>query len=57
MGQWLQPRSRGSHFSMAQRHRKMTFQKEFPALLKKHRIACDERYYGNESSRPFETWT
>ena len=25
-------------------HRKMTFQEEFLALLKKHRIAYDERY-------------
>jgi putative transposase len=25
-------------------HRKMTFQEEFMALLKKHRIAYDERY-------------
>ena len=25
-------------------HRKMTFQQEFVALLKKHRIAYDERY-------------
>lgn len=27
-----------------QHHRKMTFQEEFLALLKKHRIAYDERY-------------
>ena len=27
-------------------HRKMTFQQEFVALLKKHRIAYDERYLG-----------
>ena len=25
-------------------HRKMTFQEEFVALLKKHRIAYDEKY-------------
>jgi len=25
-------------------HRKMTFQEEFLALLKKHRVAYDERY-------------
>ena len=25
-------------------HRKMTFHEEFLALLKKHRIECDERY-------------
>jgi REP element-mobilizing transposase RayT len=37
-------------------HRKMTFQEEFLALLKKHRIEFDERYiYGNEFGRPFET--
>jgi REP element-mobilizing transposase RayT len=28
----------------ADHHRKMTFQEEFVALLKKHRIQCDERY-------------
>jgi putative transposase len=28
----------------AEHHRKMTFQEEFLALLKKHRIAYDERY-------------
>jgi len=28
----------------AEHHRKMTFQEEFVALLKKHRIAYDERY-------------
>ena len=28
----------------AEHHRMMTFQKEFVALLKKHRIECDERY-------------
>ncbi|HOC54316.1 MAG TPA: hypothetical protein PKI20_01700 [Verrucomicrobiota bacterium] len=25
-------------------HRKLTFQEEFLALLRRHRIACDERY-------------
>ena len=28
----------------AEHHRKMTFQEEFVALLKKHRIQYDERY-------------
>ena len=30
--------------SQAGHHRKMTFQEEFLALLKKHRINYDERY-------------
>jgi len=30
--------------SQEEHHRKMTFQEEFLALLKKHRIAFDERY-------------
>jgi hypothetical protein len=30
--------------SQAEHHRKMTFQEEFLALLKKQRIAYDERY-------------
>ncbi len=30
--------------SQEEHHRKMTFQEEFLALLKKHHIACDERY-------------
>jgi putative transposase len=30
--------------SQAQHHRKMTFQEEFVALLKKHRIEYEERY-------------
>ena len=30
--------------SQAEHHRKMTFQEEFLALLKKHGIAYDERY-------------
>ena len=30
--------------SQAEHHRKMTFQEEFLALLKKHRIEYDERY-------------
>ena len=30
--------------TQAEHHRKMTFQEEFLALLKKHRIAYDERY-------------
>jgi putative transposase len=28
----------------AEHHRRMTFQEEFMALLKKHHIECDERY-------------
>ena len=28
----------------AEHHRKMTFQEEFLALLKRHRITYDERY-------------
>ena len=33
-------------------HRKMTFQEEFLALLKKHRVTYDERYlWGNEPQR------
>jgi putative transposase len=30
--------------SQPEHHRKMTFQEEFVAWLKKHRIAYDERY-------------
>ena len=30
--------------NQAEHHRKMTFKEEFVALLKKHRIAYDERY-------------
>ena len=30
--------------NQAEHHRKMTFQEEFLALLKKHGIAYDERY-------------
>ncbi len=30
--------------TQAAHHRKMTFQEEFVALLKRHRIAYDERY-------------
>ena len=30
--------------SQAKHHRKMTFQEEFLALLKKHHIPYDERY-------------
>jgi putative transposase len=30
--------------SQEEHHRKMTFQEEFLALLKRHRIVCDERY-------------
>ncbi|MCI0536793.1 MAG: hypothetical protein L0Z50_16370 [Verrucomicrobiales bacterium] len=37
-------------------HRKMTFQEEFIALLKKHRIEYDERYLWESFNRPFGTY-
>jgi len=36
-------------------HRKMTFQEEFLALLKKHRIELDERDLWTDFNRPFGT--
>jgi len=37
-------------------HRRMTFQEEFLALLKKHGIAYDELFMGVNLSRPFGTY-
>ena len=36
-------------------HRKMSFQEEFIALLKKHRIEYDESYLWEKFNRPFGT--
>jgi len=42
--------------SQPEHHRRMTFQEEFLALLKKHRVEYDERYlWGLNFSRPFGT--
>ena len=40
------------HQSQQEHHRKMTFQEEFLALLKKHRIAYDERYIVGVNCQP-----